>query len=299
MTGLMKRIFRRRAADEPRGGVASLFGGRARGERLPGYKRLPSLGGLARLRERLPWSRPSAPVDPTQQTDPVGAPLAPPPSFKDRSRLRRRLRFLRRTRELGFRDVGGLIFDMRRFSANRPDLLDAKLDALLAVDGELRALERVLDDRRPIHELREPGIAACPRCGALHASESNFCPQCGLQISGPRAMGELGGSIAAPPEAPPAPAEPVWSWPSAPAIDQPAAATVTQPEPADEQPTAAQPEPDQPTISYAPALGKDAPAPPKKKPAAGTKSKPAGKPSPKRADEPTETRPPPQASDGS
>jgi len=266
MTGLMKRIFRRRAADEsPRAGVASLFRGRARGERLPGYRRLPSFG-LARLRGRLPWSAPApppaSPADATQETELIGtSPAAPAPSFKDRSRLRRRLRFLRRTRELGFRDVGGLIFDMRRFARNRPDLLDAKLDALLAVDQELRALERILDDRRPIHELREPGISACPRCGALHASESNFCPECGLQISGPRAMGELGGSIAAPPEPPPVPAEPAWSWPSAPPIDEPTT-TVTRSGPEPVQPTAPtvmQPEPDQPTTSYAPALSRDAP----------------------------------------
>lgn len=262
MTSLMKRIFRRRAADEsPGGGVANLFRGRARGERLPGYKRLPSLG-LARLRGRLPWTAPAppapAPADATQQTELIDAAAAPPPSFKDRSRLRRRLRFLRRTRELGFRDVGGLIFDMRRFTRNRPDLLDAKLDALLAVDQELRALERILDDRRPIHELREPGISACARCGALHASDSNFCPECGLQLSGPRAMGELGGAIAAPPKPPPVPSEPVWSWPSAPSIDRrPATTTVMQPEPAPDQPTqptVVQPEPDQPTISYTQAL---------------------------------------------
>ena len=135
-------------------------------------------------------------------------------SFRDRGRLRRRLRFLRRARELAFRDVGGLIFDMRRFDRERPDLIEAKLAALGAVDRELRALERVLDDRRPIHELREPGLSSCPRCGALHASEDNFCPRCGLQFGGAQAMGEVGGAIAAPPQAPPPP------------IEQPTAATL-------------------------------------------------------------------------
>jgi len=250
MTGLMKRIFRHRAEDEsPQAGVASMLGGRARGARLPGYRSF----GLGRLRGRLPWGARWAPAaadeQVTQETDPLVA-AATAPNFKDRSQLRRRLRFLRRTRELGFRDVGGLIFDMRRFSRNRPDLLDAKLDALQAVDQELRTLERLLDDRRPIHELREPGISACPRCGALHSSESNFCPQCGLQISGPRAMGELGGAIAAPPRPPipNEPSEPIWSWPTAPPVDRPTSPTVTAPEP------------DQPTTSYVPALSQDVPA---------------------------------------
>ena len=223
MTGLMKRIFRRRAADKSsRRGVASLFGGRARGERLPGYRRLPSLG-LSRLRGRTP-PPPRVPAD-AQQTVTLDAPAPLAPSFKDRSMLRRRLRFLRRTRELGFRDVGGLIFDMRRFGRNRPDLVDAKLDALLAVDQELRALEHVLDDRRPIHELHEPGISACPRCGALHSSDSNFCPQCGLQISAPRPIGELGDTSGAPSQAAPAapaPAQHDWSATSPPPVEQPA-----------------------------------------------------------------------------
>ncbi|MDQ3677331.1 MAG: zinc ribbon domain-containing protein, partial [Actinomycetota bacterium] len=222
MTGLMKRIFRRREPGQPpRHGVASLFRGRrARGQRLPGYRRIVAFKLPGRLK-RWPWQPTPAPAsDATQDTEVVAAPA--PQSFKDRGRLRRHLRFLRRARELGFRDIGGLIFDMRRFKRSRPDLLDAKLDALLAVDQELRALERILDDRRPFHELREPGISSCARCGALHSSEANFCPHCGLQFGGPREMGEVGGAIAAPPQAPvaphaaqtsAAPGQQEWPWP--------------------------------------------------------------------------------------
>ena len=236
MTGPMQRIFRRRASGSP---------GRSR----PGLlSRLPS--GLFRGRSsanRLPWGkaaaaaappRPGAGPGPTAvagttdqhtqvivQEVPAGAGTdvtagGQGTSFRDRGRLRRRLRFLRRARELAFRDIGGLIFDMRRFGRDRPDLVEAKLSALAAVDQELRALERVLDDRRPIHELREPGITSCARCGALHSSDSNFCPNCGLQIAGPRAMGEVGGAIAAPPQAPQAP------------IRAPAPAAVAAPPPA-------------------------------------------------------------------
>lgn len=231
MTGLMKRILRRRAEDQsPPAGAASSSRGRARGERLPGYGRLRSFH-LARLRGRLAWGAPAppatVPTDPAPMTEEIPAPGLPAPSFQDRSRLRRRLRFLRRARELAFRDVGGLIFDMRRFGHNRPDLLDVKLDALLAVDQELRSLERVLGDRRAVHTLHEPGISACPRCSALHASESNFCPQCGLLISGPRAVGEVGGTMNAPPR-PGAPTQQEWPWPS-PSGDQPTAPTMMQP----------------------------------------------------------------------
>jgi len=111
---------------------------------------------------------------------PAGAELAPQgPSFRDRGKLRRRLRYLRRVRELGFRDLGGLVFDLDRFGKDKPDLVRAKLDALKAIDGELRALESALGDERPVEELHEPGIASCAHCGTIHGSEARFCPNCG------------------------------------------------------------------------------------------------------------------------
>jgi ribosomal protein L40E len=134
-------------------------------------------------------------------------------SFRDRGRLRRRLRYLRRVRELGFRDLGGLAFDLHRFGRRNDELVLGKLAALDAVDRELRAIERVLDERRDILELREPGVAACPRCGALHGSDARFCPQCGTQFSGPLAMVEVGD----------APSRPAPAAASAPTTQEPAA----------------------------------------------------------------------------
>jgi ribosomal protein L40E len=170
------------------------------------------------LPRRIPFRR--RPSDPSpQETQPtIVAPAQAPPaeplpaglapedvaptrtSFRDRGRLRRRLRYLRRVRELGFRDLGGLVFDLHRFARRNDELVLGKLAALDAVDRELRAIERVLNERRDILELREPGVAACPRCGALHGSDAKFCPQCGTQFSGPLAIGEVGG---APAPAPP------------------------------------------------------------------------------------------------
>jgi hypothetical protein len=215
MTGLMQRIFRRRASGSPRPPRSGLFRGRRYGA------------------DRVAWGRDAEAAQQQQTTDgSAQAQLLEQPagraSFRDRGLLRRRLRFLRRARELAYRDIGGLIFDMRRFDRNRQDLLDAKLGALGAVDQELRALERALDDRRPIQELREPGISSCPRCGALHDSEANFCPHCGLQLGGPRAMGEVGGAIAAPPQAPPPPAgAPAQAAASPPAAGAPPQQTQT------------------------------------------------------------------------
>ena len=212
MTGLMQRIFRRRASGSPPRRRFGLSRRRSGAERLPWGKQAGAEAAAA-----------------TTQMQQVEA-QEPTASFRDRGRLRRRLRFLRRTRELAYRDIGGLIFDMRRFGRNRQDLLEAKLGALSAVDQELRALEQALGDQRAIHELREPGISSCPRCGALHDSEANFCPHCGLQLGGPRVMGEVGGAIAAPPQAPPRPE------------GAPVQATVAPPAPANHAPTTRPPD---------------------------------------------------------
>ena len=241
MTGLMQRIFRRRATGSPRRGRFGLFRRRSGAKRLPWGEQAKPPAAAAQA--------PQAQV-PRLQVQ-VLEPLAGKASFRDRGMLRRRLRFLRRGRELAYRDIGGLIFDMRRFDRNRPDLLDAKLGALGAVDQELRALERALDDRRPVHELREPGISSCARCGALHSSEANFCPHCGLQFGGLRAMGEVGGAIAAPPQAPPAPTG--ASAPTSVAAPPPPAQSTPSTPSAPSAPSAPAPPPSAPSTPSAPA----------------------------------------------
>jgi hypothetical protein len=207
------------------------------------------------LTQRFRRRRAARPVtQDTQPTIPAGidpqeaaAPAAP--SFRDRGRLRRRLRYLRRVRELGFRDLGGLVFDLHRFGRQGDQLVGGKLAALAAVDSELRALETVLNDRRPITELREPGIASCPRCGALHGSDARFCPACGVPFSGPRPLGEVGeggvrsvGEIGAVTPAPapgtPAPAAPAAQDAQSPALPGEEPSGAPQADPGD-QPTVA------------------------------------------------------------
>ena len=196
-------------------------------------------------------------VQPAPGTEiPAGQePVPDRPSFRQRGRLRRRLRYLRRVRELGFRDLGGLIFDQHRFSRVNTTLVDGKLHALVAVDGELRALEHALDDRRPLTELREPGISVCSRCGALHGSEARFCPSCGTPVSGPRAIAEVGeavtlpGGDVAPPRAPATPPPPA----------QPAAPTPLQPQPLASEPPV--PAPLAPAVPEPPRAAERVPAP--------------------------------------
>lgn len=161
-----------------------------------------------------------APAEPAPQGDPLTAaevapeaaaaapvqPLPPRrPGFRERGQLRRRLRFLREARELGFRDLGGLVFDQHRFQRPNDALVQGKVAAIDGVDRELRIIEDVLAARRPYEELFVAGVSACPRCGALHGSDGRFCPHCGLDFRGPRSVAGMwtDGTAAAGTPAPP------------------------------------------------------------------------------------------------
>lgn len=102
------------------------------------------------------------------------------PGFGERGRMRRRVRFLRKARELAYRDLGGLVFDLHRFGQRNDPVVSAKLATLNQIDAELRALEDALHKHQPVTVLREVGIGACPRCAAIHGRNDRFCPGCGL-----------------------------------------------------------------------------------------------------------------------
>ena len=128
-----------------------------------------------------PEPGPGAEASPEQAPN-AGGGQTGTPGFAERGRMRRRIRFLRKARELAYRDLGGLVFDLHRFGQRNDPLVLAKLDTIGRIDGELRTLENVLAERRPVTILREAGIAACPRCAAIHGSDDRFCPNCGLAM---------------------------------------------------------------------------------------------------------------------
>lgn len=97
--------------------------------------------------------------------------------------MRRRARYLRSLRELQLRDIGGFMVELQRFDRERPDLVRQKVSAAVQTDRELRALEHALAERRPVGEIREPGIGgSCPGCGTVHGSSDRFCAWCGQQL---------------------------------------------------------------------------------------------------------------------
>ncbi|MGN6187783.1 MAG: hypothetical protein ACTHOE_02695 [Conexibacter sp.] len=141
----------------------------------------------------------------------VAEPAPRRPGFRARGRMRRRLRYLRRLRELQVRDLGGLVFDLRRFERKRDDLIAQKIDQIRACDDELRALEQALAERRDLRDVREPGIGGtCPRCFAIYGSADKFCANCGAAfggaVQGPAAQIPLAPSAPPPPTAPSPPA---------------------------------------------------------------------------------------------
>lgn len=237
MTGLKQRILGRRSAspsdqespppaDAPDTGAGadapdsppSLFGTPSAPAVTPDD--IPTISHTTASGATTPPEQPAPEAQDAEPAPPAGADADAParPGFIERGRMRRRLRYLRRAHELGLRDLGGLVFDLRRFRRQRFDLVEAKLQTLTLVDQELRTLEAALADRRPLTELREAGIASCARCGALTATDANFCATCGLQIGDAP-------PIASPPPAVAAGAEPAAATPA------PAPATPAEPEP--------------------------------------------------------------------
>jgi hypothetical protein len=200
---------------------------------------------------------------PLAEQAPDQAPQAP--GFGERGRMRRRARFLRKARELAYRDLGGLVFDLHRFGQRNDQLVLAKLATLAQIDRELRQLEEALRDRRPVTVLREVGIAACPRCAAIHGSDDRFCPGCGLAFDAhadrPISTAPVGAQ--AQPATAPAPASP----PAVPAPASPLGSPGTARPPA--HTPASTPTSDRPAArASAPARTPETASPPQAKPGA-------------------------------
>jgi hypothetical protein len=99
--------------------------------------------------------------------------------FMQRAVIRRRVRFLRRRRELALHDLGGFAFEAHRLGESNEEMLAQKLAAISALDDELAKLQTALDLREELAVLHEPGIACCPQCSTIHESAANYCPTCG------------------------------------------------------------------------------------------------------------------------
>lgn len=165
------------------------------------------------------------------------------PSSRRRGRLRRRLRHLRRVREVLLRDLGGLTFELHRRGAGEGgDVLQGKLARLGLVDREIRVLEDQLSDHRAMI-VREPGIGGtCGECGELFGSEARYCWACGNPVAAgagraPHLLAgwsthpQLAAGADAPPAAAPAAPGAEAAWPGRPGPDEHPTAPVPQMDP--------------------------------------------------------------------
>jgi hypothetical protein len=200
---------------------------------------------------------PSAEQPPSGEQLPAGTPGfddangTGAPGFGARGRMRRRARFLRKARELAYRDLGGLVYSLHRFGQRNDALVLAKLETIARIDSELRGLESALTEHQPVTVLREAGVAACPRCAAIHGSDDRFCPNCGLAMD-PRAERPVAGAAApataqppTPPAAVRAPGDPAVASrpPASTPLAQPPAAPALAAQPSSAQVPAIQPSP--------------------------------------------------------
>jgi hypothetical protein len=204
----------------------------------------------------------------------VAGASAASPGFGARGRVRRRARFLRKARELAYRDLGGLVFNLHRFGQRNDALVLNKLGTLGHIDAELRTLETALGEHDTVTVLREAGITACARCAAIHSGDDRFCPNCGLSMS--RHV-EL--PIAGSPAANVAPSPVPGASPTAGATAAPAGPAPTPGGPAsDTAPAstpAAKPTAPPPVPAVSPAAGRDGAEAPVPTPAVGRSPAPA------------------------
>jgi hypothetical protein len=163
MSGLLRRIRRTGAAEETRTEPLALPD--------PAHGSAPAAPAAGEDGQRLPAG--AAPAD-VERRETTGR----------RSQLRRRVRFLRRARELALRDLGGLVYEALRRDQDGGKLVAEKVEKLRTLDAELHALEDALGAPRGTTVVREPGVGGtCPRCGELHASDALFCARCGLDLA--------------------------------------------------------------------------------------------------------------------
>ena len=186
MNGLLRRLTRRRAAtaDEPPSGTPAASEPVDATDISSEEERSPMSEEERAREEELRRRRRDLPagVDPDRLEAPAG-------ESARRGAVRRRVRYLRSTREVLMRDLGGFYYEVHRAAGaahgGQRDLLEAKAARLAAIDEELGRLEARLGEARPAETVvRQPGVGGtCPACGELHGSDAGWCARCGTPLS--------------------------------------------------------------------------------------------------------------------
>jgi hypothetical protein len=114
-----------------------------------------------------------------------GADAVAPSGSRERGRLRRRLRELRRLREAQLLELGALVLEAHRHGREVSRVIEMKIAEAAATDREVRAIADALDTDAGIDTIVVDGIAGpCPTCGTLVSMSARFCSACATPLDG-------------------------------------------------------------------------------------------------------------------
>jgi hypothetical protein len=114
-----------------------------------------------------------------------GADAVAPNGSRERGRMRRRLRELRRLREAQLLELGALVLEAHRHGRDAASVVKTKAAEAAATDAEARALADALETDAGLERVIATGIAGpCPTCGALASTAARFCSTCGTPLDG-------------------------------------------------------------------------------------------------------------------
>jgi hypothetical protein len=106
-------------------------------------------------------------------------------SSRERGRIRRRLREVRRLREAGLLELGALVLEAHRHERDDSPVIKRKAAEVAALDDEAQALASALATDAGLESVIVTGISGpCPTCGVLSSTSSRFCPVCGTALDG-------------------------------------------------------------------------------------------------------------------
>jgi hypothetical protein len=163
---------------------------RANGKSMP----LPSLTSIkARFSERVDESARGSDIPAGIER---GADAVAPTSSRERGRMRRRLRELRRLREAQLLELGALVLEAHKHGRDEDSpVIKSKAAEVATTDAEARALADALGADGTLDAVVAAGVGGpCPTCGTLVSTAARFCSNCGTPLDGR--------PDAAPPEAP-------------------------------------------------------------------------------------------------
>lgn len=125
---------------------------------------------------------------------------------RERGRMRRHLRELRRLREARLLELGALMLEAHRQDRDDSPVIKRKAADAAALDAEARAIGEALGTGTGgLDTIVAAGVAGpCPACSTLVSTSARFCSTCGTALDG---RPEPAPAEAAPAEAA-APAEP-------------------------------------------------------------------------------------------